>query len=133
MVMLFHSEGMLEYSENPYKLILLTDPGISEFYRALLPKTIRWNRPMYASHISVVRKEVPSNLEFWRKRAGQVVSFWYDNVVGNDEKYFWLPCYSLELESIREELGLIFISQLGNPIAPFRWSFHITIANTKCS
>lgn len=127
---MFLSSGLLKYSNNPLKLIVEVDPEIINFSRALIPKYIRLNKPMFAPHISVVRNAIPSNMNYWGKYHNELISFKYESYAYNDELYYWLNCYSIELEDIRVELGL-------RPFGDVTWSpdgrhkFHTTIGNLK--
>ena len=127
---MFSSTGLLRYSINPYKLIVEVDPDISNFYRSLIPKYIHLNKPMYAPHISVVRNNIPPNINVWDKYQNQKATFQYNSYIYNDELYYWLDVYSIDLENIRSELGL-------KPFGDVTWSpdgrhkFHITLGNLK--
>ena len=127
---MFKSAGVLQYSDNPLKLIVEVDPDIANFARALVPKYIRLNKPMYSPHISVVRKAIPPNMDKWGKYNNQIVDFNYDSYVYNDELYYWLNVYSLDLEQIRFDLGLQPYGDV--TLSPdFKHRFHITIGNLK--
>lgn len=133
---LYWSKGILKYNrpgENVgYRLVVDIDPGISEYYRALIPLgMVQLNKQMYSPHISVVRKEVPPNIEFWGKYEGEEVDFAYDNVVHHSATYWWLNCFSKRLEEIRLELGLPVNSPYTLPPEGFAKCFHSTIGNTK--
>lgn len=126
----FNSVGTLVYSQDPYKLIVDVDDEIGNYYRSLIPKYFKVKKPMYSSHISVVRNEVPPNLNMWGKYQGKEVSFEYEPFIYSDELYYWLNAYSSILEDIRVELGLSNISDI--TMSPDRkCKFHITIGNTK--
>jgi hypothetical protein len=124
------STGILRYSENPYKLIVEVDPEIVRYYRALVPKWISLNRQKHAAHISVVRKEIPVNLQFWRKYEGQKIDFMYDGVVCWGKVYYWLCAYSDAITNVRLELGLTPTTVLSRP-PDGKECFHITIGNLK--
>ncbi len=126
----YSTTGALRYSiENGvYKLIVEVDPGIAALARALTP--VKLNKPKYAPHISVVRHEVPPNLDAWGKYQGQLVSFDYCPFVHNDEKYYWLNVYSPALVNIRLTLGLPASSLKSRPPDGTE-IFHMTIGNTK--
>lgn len=129
---MFTSVGRLEYSDNPYKLVVRVDPEIARYYFEQVTKIghIDLNRQRWAPHISVVRKEIPVNKSVWNKYQGSKVTFHYDHYVYNDRVYYWLNAYSEELESIRKELGLTRVSKITqSPSGAHR--FHITIGNTK--
>lgn len=128
--MMFTSAGTLVYSVNPYKLIVDVDNEICNYYRSLIPKYFQVRKPMYSSHISVVRNEVPPNLYLWGKYQGVKISFEYEPFIYSDELYYWLNAYSSMLEDIRIELGLSNISNI--TMSPDRrCKFHITLGNTK--
>lgn len=126
---LFKSTGILRYGKN--KVIVEIDPGISDFYRSLIPKYLPYNRQLYAPHISVVRKETPPNMEYWEKYEGQPIEFEYDNEIQIGTVYFWLNCFSVRLEEIRQELGLPVSSPYTLPPEGYLKCFHSTLANRK--
>lgn len=132
---LFESEGILCYSDESsagIKLVVEIDPGISEFYRALIPKYYpALNRQYYPPHISVVRKEIPLNMNVWRKYEGKLIRFQYSNEIQFGKTYCWLNCFCVELEEIRKELGLPVSSPYTLPPEGFTKAFHSTIGNYK--
>jgi hypothetical protein len=127
---MFKSTGTLQYYRESYKLIVTVDPGIAEYYRALIPKYIVFNKPMYDPHISVIRKETVPNLELWGKYHGQDFEFEYENYIYSSANYLWLNVYSEELENIRLELGLTKTSEITRS-PDGRHKFHMTIGNFK--
>lgn len=130
---LYKSSGILKYSikeDYGYRLVVDVDPGIAEVARALIPKAAKVKMPMYPSHISVVRKQVPTNIEAWGCFEGQAIEFEYHPWVFNDETYWWIRVYCKELENIRIGLGLESHSFM--TMAPdMERCFHMTVANTK--
>lgn len=131
---LFKSSGPLRYrigQDGGYSLRVEVDQGISDFYRSLIPKWIKTNSQMYPAHISVVRKEVPVNLEFWGKHEGEEVEFVYSNEIHHGTVYWWLNAFSKRLEEVRIELGLPVSSQYTRPPDSWIKCFHITIGNMK--
>jgi hypothetical protein len=129
------STGILRYSVEErvgHKLIVEIDPGIAETYRALVPKYVRLQRPRFAPHISVIRKErIPEDkLHLWGAHDGKPVEFSYDPTIYNDELYYWLRVYSAALKAVRKELGLDELSELARP-PDLHDCFHTTIGNTK--
>jgi hypothetical protein len=86
---------------------------------------------MYDPHITLVRNEIPELLENWDKYSGKEISFLYSNLIHNDEKYWWLNCFSKKLERIRLELGLPVSSPYTLPPSGFYQCFHSTLANNK--
>jgi hypothetical protein len=134
MMTLHTSTGVLEYARTEnygFRCVLGIDQEISNYYRALLPKWISTNRQMYPAHVSVVRKEVPPNLDVWGRHDGEVIEFQYEHFVYNDETYFWLNVFCSRLEEIRAELGLPVSSPITRPPSGFLKCFHTTIGNCK--
>jgi hypothetical protein len=123
---MFKSAGKLQYSDNPYKLIVEVDSELTDYYRSLVPSIVSLNKPMYPPHISVVRKETPLNLFAWNKHKDRFIFFDYESEIYNDELYYWLNAYSEDLEKIRFELGLPIIND-----GSTRHKFHITLGNLK--
>lgn len=128
---MFTSTGIIRYHDNPYKLVVDIDQEISNYYRSLLPKCIKPNRQRYEAHISVVRKEIPINLQFWKKYEGEEVEFCYTNQVFFSDNYCWLNVFCIRLEEIRLELGLPVSSIYTLPPEGFTKCFHSTIGNFK--
>jgi hypothetical protein len=128
---MFASTGYLRYFKEPLlKVILEIDQEISDYYRSFVPKYIKLQRQMYPAHVSVVRKEMPKNMENWCKYDGKLFNFEYEGFIFNDEKYYWLNVFSTELENVREELGLEKVSDITrSPDGKHR--FHTTIGNVK--
>jgi hypothetical protein len=132
---MYWSQGALRYfkaEDSGYKLIVEVDPDITRYYRSLMPKWYpKTNPQMYAPHISVVRKEVPGNLEAWGKYEGQLVDFAYSNIVHYGTVYCWLNCFCKRLEEIRLELDLPVDSVYTRPPEGFVKCFHTTLGNRK--
>ena len=139
MVKLFRSVGTLHYDHVPgygYRLVLNIDKGIGLFYKSLIPKWFQVNGQRHDPHISIVRNEIPVNLEAWGKYEGEKIEFLYDSYLFKGTKYWWLDCFSTRLEEIREELGLSIDSSAlpagyRTPLEGFRKVFHTTVANHK--
>lgn len=129
MNLLHKSNGILRY--HPNKLIVEVDQGINDYYRKLIPKWIKTNKQMYAAHISVVRKEIPPNMQYWGKYDGDEVEFYYENIIRFGTVYCWLNVFSTRLEEIRLELGLPVSSMYTLPPEGFAKCFHTTIGNFK--
>lgn len=131
---LFQSIGVLHYSHNDnygYRLVMDVDQGIADFYRSMLPKWIDRKPQRYGAHVSIVRKEVPVNLDVWGKHEGQEIEFSYSNMVQTGIVYFWLNVFCKRLEEIRVELGLPVSSEYTLPPEGFVKCFHMTIGNSK--
>lgn len=136
-MLLYTLKGALRYFTDGtnYRLVVEGDRMLAEYYRSLLPKWYNANGTRYTPHITVVRwgKEMPQLLEGWGKYEGRVVEYYYDPVVKEGNVYFWLDIFSVELEVIRAELGLVVDSTRATPPEGFRRFFHMTIANRKTS
>ena len=139
---MFRSTGTLHYemanTAPPYKLVLLVDPDLATYYFTSIPKSVRARRQAFAAHVSVVRKEAPLHAAAWGKYEGEVVEFWYEHNVRQDNVYLWLDAYSTRLEELRTELGLhnapLYPATYHTPMPegyPFKKRFHITLGNTK--
>jgi len=128
------SVGILKYESAKaydYKLALYIDPEIAKYYRTLIPKWLKSNPQMFPSHISIVRNEIPPNLEFWGKYEGEKLDFEYEPIVKFGKVYCWLDCFCSRLEEIRLELGLPVDSPYTLPPEGGRMCFHITLGNYK--
>jgi hypothetical protein len=134
-ITLYKSVGVLKYTDVStagIKLIVEVDPGIVDYYRALIPPWYpKLNRQMYAPHISVVRRETPPNMDVWGKYEGENVEFFYSNVVHSGTVYWWLNVFCKRLEEIRLELGLPVDSPYTLPPEGFDKCFHMTLGNCK--
>jgi len=141
---MFPATGILHYeltnTAPPYKLIVSIDQAISDYYLSTVPLYHRpYPRPqMHKAHISVVRKETPTNFAAWNKHEGAEIAFEYEHNVRWDGAYYWIDCYSMELEDIRSELELynkpLHPATYHTPMpenTPYSKRFHITIGNIK--
>lgn len=124
------SIGRLVYTDKPYKLIVEIENDIGNYYRSLIPKYFRFQKPMYDSHISVIRGEEIINVQYWGKLNNQEIEFEYDNYIFQNTIYFWLAVECNLLKNIRENLGLPSLSDITKSPCG-NHDFHITIANSK--
>lgn len=132
--MMHISTGPLRYSfdeRTGYKLVVEVDPELSRYYRSLIPKYHAVNPQRYSPHISVVRREIPLNLEPWGKHEGEIVEFQYDSYIHRGTTYWWLNVFCVRLENVRLELGLPVSSEFTRPPDTFIKVFHTTLANSK--
>lgn len=129
----YESSGPLRYSYEPsygYKLIVEVDKEIARLARALIPAEMDVVTPRYATHVTVVRREVPPTLSRWGEREGEIVRFLYETFVRNDERYWWLRVFSDDLAQVRHELGMAPYGK--TTMAPdLKRCYHMTIGNTK--
>jgi len=86
---------------------------------------------MYPAHVSIVRKEIPPNLNAWGKYENQEVEFFYSPLIHSGTMYYWINVFSVELEKIRGELGLRVDAPFYQPPEGFAKTFHMTIGNIK--
>ena len=86
---------------------------------------------MYPAHVSVVRKEVPPNLEAWGKYENKEVEFYYSPLIHSGTMYYWINVFSVDLEKIRQELGLRVDAPFYQPPEGFAKTFHMTLGNIK--
>jgi len=130
---LHKSTGILRYSQGNswFKLIVEVDPGISDFYKSLIPKSYSLSPQKYAPHISVVRHEIPPIMDLWGKYDDLPIDFYYDGIIHRGTVYWWLNAFSVHLEEIRVELGLPISSHYTRPPDSFLKVFHITLGNSK--
>lgn len=114
------------------KVIAEIDEEIINYYKSFIPKYYEIRPQKYNAHISVIRKE-KLNMDNWGKREGQEIKFYYTNIIYCNKFYYWLNCFSKELENIREEMGLSLIvpKELPQPPGGWKWIFHTTIGNKK--
>lgn len=131
--MLYNSSGILRYYNDPLlKLIVEVDSEIVLYYKRLIPQYYRINPQLYSSHISVIRKIIPPKMEYWNKYDGQVINFVYSPITYVDERYYWLNAYSVQLDNIRSELGLIPNIYRPEQLLPnYKNIYHITLGNKK--
>lgn len=105
-------------------LIVSTPESIPRYYRHWVEKELglSLNRPLWLSHVTVSRGEVPTKPWNWRKHHDKVIEFVYSPEIKFSETYAWLTVESPQLEEIRVELGL-------RPLP--RVKFHLTLGNRK--
>ena len=125
---LFKAKGKIVYdpvagkAQNPWWVIVECPKDIIEYYHHWLEKEekVKLNKPLFGSHISVVRGEEPHKdyLKNWNKRHKKEVEFEYSHEIESEGLYYWLRVYSEDLKKLREELGL-------EPNVEF--GFHLTI------
>ncbi len=127
---LYKGTGKLRYGNK--SLILDTDQGIVDYYKAMIPKYYTdITRQRHPAHISVIRNEVIPTMGLWRKYEDEIVDFEYSGFIRNGEIYWWLDAFSVRLEEIRAELGLYVVDQFTTPPSGYLKTFHITLGNWK--
>ena len=108
------------------KIIATIDSGIGDYYYSLIPLSFVARRPLYGNKITVVRSppietfDYEKGMEFDNK----TVEIEYDGCLQYQQPYFYLDCWSKDIEEIRKSLGL---TRFRNGFS----SYHITIGNVK--
>ncbi len=123
---MFQGQGRLIYDpkarikKEPWWLILKTDEGLVDYYQHWIKQhyDVGFEKTVWGSHISVIRKEEPPNKDLWKKYDGEIVPFTYTNLVYRVHWFFCVNIQSTRLEDIRQELGLSRLPRFG---------FHLTI------
>ena len=116
------SNGIFGYEDN-WWLLLQCDKGIVDFYVWLAN---RYGIPIlkgskYGPHISVVKGELPRNIEFWNSLNGQSAEILYTNQVRVEQGYAFLDVRSEELAEVRRKLGFDTI----------KMSYHLSLGRYK--
>lgn len=119
----YEATGTIHYGPG-IRAIVNVDQRIVEYYRSLAPPWLNLNPQKYPAHISFVRHQTPTRMEFWERYEGEEVVFRYFSGVVHDETYYWLDVECERLKEIRMELGL-------PALPPWKNLFHITIGNVK--
>ena len=131
---MFSSVGIIYYNDSAgFRLTVEVDPELSDYYRSLIPKYYKVQKPRWSAHITVVRpeKEIPPKLRYWGEYEDEKIEFFYDPYIYRDKGYFWINTWCKRLEHIREELGLTNISKYTLPPTGLNKCFHCTIGNYK--
>lgn len=106
-------------------LILSCDDEISKYYRHLFYKEFPYlgklNRPVWGTHISIIRGEKVPNYNLWRLDENKIIEFEYEGGVRDNGEYYWLNVKCKKLEDLRVAYGL-------SPQP--RFGFHLTIGRT---
>jgi len=131
---MYSTYGTIRYNDDDgFRLTVEVDQDLSNYYRSLIPKHLKVNRPRWPAHVTVVRpeKESPPKIRYWGDYEGEQIDFLYNPYVFCDKGYYWLEVWCSRLETIREELGLPVISRYTLPPSGFKKCFHCTIGNYK--
>lgn len=106
-------------------LVLMCDDEISKYYRHLFYKEYPWKgkltRPVWGTHISVIRGEKIPNYHLWGLEKNTIVEFEYEPGVKDNGEYYWLSAKCNFILDIREQYGLS-----RHP----RFGLHLTIGRT---
>ncbi len=130
------SIGKLVYSPRTHLasserwLVVMCDDEISKYYRHLFTKeypylngekTGKLTRPVWGTHISVIRGERIPRFDLWGLDANKIVDFEYEGGVQSNGEYYWLKVTCPYLSELRVRYEL--------PPYP-RFGFHLTIGRT---
>ncbi|MEZ0386282.1 MAG: hypothetical protein ACAI34_04380 [Verrucomicrobium sp.] len=107
-------------------LILRCDPELGRYLRSLHHvhhyRTRSLQEPLWGTHVSVVRGEIPPSPGIWRTLQGRTVALEYEVKPQETDGYVWLP--------VKCEAALDYRESLGLPREPL-WPLHLTIGNSK--
>ena len=128
---LLKSIGKLVYSPSShlgtYKdwVVLMCDDEISKYYRCLYSREFPWKpkltRPVWGTHISIIRGGDVPKPELWKLDANKIVQFEYEGGIKDNKEYFWLNVKCNYLSLLRQEYGL----------SPYpKFGFHLTVGRT---
>lgn len=122
------SIGKLVYSPRTHLassdrwLVVMADDEISKYYRSLFYREYPWlgklTRPVWGTHISVIRGEKIPNSDLWKLDENKIIEFEYEAGVEDNGEYYWLKVHCPYLENIRKVYGLNSHPKFG---------FHLTI------
>lgn len=93
-----------------------------DYYLHFIPKYTRYNKQKHETHVTIVRNF--ENIDLSDKYLeGEKFEFNYSNDLKEDDKYFYLECWSPTIDKIRMHYGLDR-HRMNN-------CHHITIGNKK--
>jgi hypothetical protein len=128
---MYKSTGKLVYTpqshlgSNDKWLVLMCDDEISKYYRSLFYKEYPWlgklTRPVWGTHVSVIRGEKIPNDHLWKLKANELIEFEYEPGVEDNGEYYWLKVKCDALLEIRHKYGLTRQPRFG---------LHLTIGRT---
>lgn len=129
MIHMWHkAEGFINFdptagkAANKWWMIIQCPHDIVDYYEHQLERwaNTKTNKPLFGSHISVIRGEEPADeyKTLWKQNQGRKIEFEYSHIVECSEEYCWLAVQSKDLEQIRSNFGLEPVPQFG---------FHLTI------
>lgn len=111
-------------------LVLMCDDEISKYYCYLYSKEYKYlnggystklTRPVWGTHISIVRGEFIPNFNLWGIDSNKIIQFEYDPGVKSNGEYFWLEVKCPYLSDLRVKYGLSKEPKFG---------YHMTIGRT---
>lgn len=107
-------------------LIIQCDRDAGKYLRRLYelahPSAASLSEPLWGTHVSVIRGEVPTNPCPWGDRDGAPITIEYAQQPQQASGYVFLP--------VQCDAALEYRQQLGLPRQP-QWPLHLTIGNYK--
>lgn len=105
-------------------LIIDCDPELGRYLRYQFMRGNHYTRslqsPLWGAHVSVIRGEIPANMDAWKHLDGATIDFEYDPAVCETQGFVWCPVRCNQALDLREMLGLA-----REPEPPL----HLTIGN----
>lgn len=127
----FKASGKLVYSPKTHLrnserwLVMMVEDELAKYYCTLFRREFPWlpklQRPVWGTHVSVVRGEKIPNHDAWGFASNKIINFEYEPGVSDNGEYYWLKVQCDELAAVRELFGLKREPQFG---------FHLTIGRT---
>jgi hypothetical protein len=126
---MFSGSGIIHYDVSDGRRVTVSiEQSIADYYYSLIPKYYRALKPRYKAHVTVVSPiDEILNQEKWGIREGQIANFIYDPTILYENGYWWFNLWSIEMESIRKELGLSLKSRITIPPEGYSKCFHCTL------
>ena len=128
---MYKSIGKLVYSPRTHLassdrwLVVMCDDEISRYYRSMFYTEFPWlgklTRPVWGTHISIIRGERVPNYNLWRMDENKIIEFEYEPGVLSNGEYYWLKVHCDYLCDLREKYGLSRSPQFG---------LHLTVGRT---
>ncbi len=91
-------------------LIVDGDPELGRYlrrqFRIAHHRTRSLQAPLWGTHVSAIRGEVPPKPAAWKRLDGAAIAFDYDPDARETDGYVWCPVRCPALLDLREELGL---------------------------
>jgi len=120
---MFKSSGKLIYSPRTHLknadrwLVMFCDDELSKYYRHIFGKEFphkhKLTRPVWGTHISIIRNEKIACPNLWRMCENKIIEFEYEPGVQSNDEYYWLKVHCDELLDLREKYGLKRDPQFG--------------------
>jgi len=97
-----NSKAIVTYRDN--SCIGLIDKDFGDYYFSLIPKYLHAKKQKYQVHITIVRNF--EGVTFDGHRADEEFEFNYSPIIKDDDRYFYLECWSPVVDKIRLHYGL---------------------------